>query len=505
MNENKINLPILASGVGVGLIGRFLGRLIAVLGGVLIARVLGPSVFGLYAIGIVVLRLSEAIIPMGFDLGVIRFGAMYLNDNQRVKGILFHSLLIPFCFGLIAALLVWFFAPMMSTQLFGQPEMQLVLRYVAVIVPMLALLVIASAATRVSQNVVYSFITQDVGQPLLSLLGVLVVMWFGLGLKGVLAAEVISVLVTAVLALVFLARIFPFLAGTGVSIVPPPGDFYRFSITSSLSVIFITAMFWVDRIILSMYILPNEVGVYQAAAQASVIFAVLLGGMNRIITPVFANLYNKADLQEINEVFVIGTKWALYLGVPLLIILFAHPLNILVGVFGEQYSPGVYVLTILLVGQGINLLTGSVGPLLNVAGYQTRLMFFACIALVVNIGSDLILVPAYGIVGAAASMSFSLGAYYLVLLFLARYKLGVWPFDRRYGKITVAALVCLVISIGTEALVEQISLVFILGELILLYALFYSIVFMIGLDKEDRVFVSMVRSFFQRRFHDAKI
>lgn len=505
MNENKLNLPVLASGVGVGLLGRFAGRLVAALTSIFVARFLGPSAFGLYAIGIVVLRLSEVIIPLGFDLGVIKFGADFADEKMKVKGVILHSLFFSFGLSLLVSLLIWSFSPLLSTHLFKQPELQIVLRYVSLIIPMLVLLTLAAAATRVSQNMKYSFFTQDVGQPMISLLAMFAFVGLGWGLKGVLLAEVISVLISATLALIFLIYVFPFLAKSSISIIAPPHEFYRFSITSSFSVVFITLMFWADRIILGVYVSPGDLGIYQAAAQASVIFAVLLSGMNRIITPLFANLSNKAGFQQVNELFIIGTKWALYLSIPLFVILFSQPLNIMVGLYGEQFSSGVLVLTILLVGQSVNLVTGSVGPLLNIAGYQTHLMLFSGLALVINIGSDISLVPKYGIVGAAVSMSFALSAYYLALLIFARLKLGVWPFDKRYIKVVFATLLCLGVSVALGMLLEQISLAAVLGELAFLYAIFFVVIFLFGIDREDHVFISMMGSFLQRRFPYEKI
>jgi len=65
----------LARGAGVALPGRVIGRAMAVLTQILLARLLGPAIFGLYSVGYALLRLGELILPLGMDQGVVRFGA----------------------------------------------------------------------------------------------------------------------------------------------------------------------------------------------------------------------------------------------------------------------------------------------------------------------------------------------------------------------------------------------------------------------------------------------
>lgn len=98
-----------------------------------------------------------------------------------------------------------------------------------------------------------------------------------------------------------------------------------------------------------------------------------------------------------------------------------------------------------------------------------------------------------------------MSAYYLALLIFARLKLGVWPFDKRYIKVVFATLLCLGVSVALGMLLEQISLAAVLGELAFLYAIFFVVIFLFGIDREDHVFISMMGSFLQRRFPYEKI
>lgn len=497
METRNLNLRALATGVGIGLFGRFLGRIIAVVSGAIAARVLGPTSFGLYAIGLTFVRLGEVILPLGLDIGVIRYGVKLSEDKRRLRGLVLYSIWVAFMFGVLVGLIIFLNSTYLSHKIFNQPQLDVVLKYVSILIPFVAVLVVASSATRISHDVKYSLATQDVGQPLVALILLVYFSWQGWNLNGVLLADLISIVLSAVCALFFLGRLFPSLFTVQPDIVAPDRNYYSFSIVSSFSVIFSTLVFWVDRLILGMYLPPHEVGIYQAAAQLSVVFAVILGGMNRIITPLFSGLYSAGSYRELNEVYSIGTKWALYLGVPIFIVIFLHPQSVITGIYGGQYESGVAVLYILLVGQFVNLITGSIAPLLNVAGYQTGLMLFSGVSLGVSVLLNLALVPLYGIAGAAISTSVSLVIYYAVSLFYARAKLRIWPFDKRYIKVGVAALISLSLGYLSARAIDNISVAYIGAELVITYCLFYMVFWVAGFDQEDQIFLSSLKQYFK--------
>src|SRR5512138_585367 len=81
-NAPQNNLQELAGGAGTAIVGRLGGRLLAVVGDILAARVLGPAIFGLYSIGWTVFRLVELVAPVGLDIGVIRYASRHLAAEQ---------------------------------------------------------------------------------------------------------------------------------------------------------------------------------------------------------------------------------------------------------------------------------------------------------------------------------------------------------------------------------------------------------------------------------------
>src|SRR5579885_1606066 len=85
----------MAAGAGIALGGKLIGRCIALVGNVVLAHILGPATFGLYAIGWTITKIATVLTPLGLDSGVIRFASPDLGQNHgRVKGAITQSLRI---------------------------------------------------------------------------------------------------------------------------------------------------------------------------------------------------------------------------------------------------------------------------------------------------------------------------------------------------------------------------------------------------------------------------
>jgi O-antigen/teichoic acid export membrane protein len=482
----------LASGVGIGMAGRFLGRFIAALTGVIAARTLGPSDFGLYAVGLALIRMSEVVIPMGFDIGVIKYGTESAPDQPRFKGVVLSSLGIAFGFGALLGTALHIFSGFISRRFFHQSSVESVFQYISIALPFIAVMSVGASATRISQNLKYSFLTQDFGQPFMALILLVALTISGFGLQGALLSEVASIIFSAILLLVFLRSLYPFIFRAGELWTPPDRGYYGFSIASSFSAIFITAILWIDRLILGVYHPPAAVGVYQSAAQLSLIFALILGGMNRILIPMYASLHAAGNFSGVGNLYRVGTRWTIYLGLPIFVIILFRAGEILSVLYGDEYLGGISVLSILLIGQFINLYSGSVAPLLNIAGYHLCLLLFSCIAAALDLILNFVLIPVYGIDGAAASTSVTIGFYYLVLLLFAGVKLKMWPVDVGHVKTMAAFGVFALFILTASSAYLPVSILGIGLELLALYAgVLCSIYF--ARNRDDMEFFSHIR------------
>lgn len=168
-----------------------------------------------------------------------------------------------------------------------------------------------------------------------------------------------------------------------------------------------------DVIMLGIFAGTTDAGIYHIVVRAASLTTIGLISVNSIAGPLIAKYYatyQKADLQRTVRLAAWGIL-ALSLPVAVIFIFFGKSL---LAVFGPQYIQGYTALVIMLAGQIVNALTGLVGLLMIMTAYQKPELLFNILASVLNIAMNLLLIPRYGIVGAAVATSLTLIAVNLL-------------------------------------------------------------------------------------------
>ena len=168
-------------------------------------------------------------------------------------------------------------------------------------------------------------------------------------------------------------------------------------------------MGWTDIIILGMFKTEGEVGIYNVALKVATLTSITLFAINSIAAPKFAEFYGKKDMKGLREVVLQTTKLIFWTSFPILLVFFFFP-SFILGIFGREFEAGAVALMILAFGQFINAISGSVGYILQMSGKHKVFQNIILVATTINIILNAVLIPRYGINGAACaslvSMSF---------------------------------------------------------------------------------------------------
>ena len=99
--------------------------------------------------------------------------------------------------------------------------------------------------------------------------------------------------------------------------------------------------------------------------------------------------------------------------------------GLVMSLFGAEFRNGSAVLVLLALGQYVNVATGSVGNLLMMTGHERIIRNITFAAAATNIGLCVLLIPRFGITGAAIGTSVGMAAQNIASdAFVAR-KLGI--------------------------------------------------------------------------------
>ena len=112
---------------------------------------------------------------------------------------------------------------------------------------------------------------------------------------------------------------------------------------------------------------------------------------------------------------------------PLIILSFLFP-KFLLGIFGKEFVMGTIAFLILSVGRLISSLSGPAGNILQMTNNQNIYAKILFVGALVNIVLNYILIPIYGINGAAIASMFSLVVWNVLMIYEVRRRFGFYTF-----------------------------------------------------------------------------
>jgi O-antigen/teichoic acid export membrane protein len=162
----------------------------------------------------------------------------------------------------------------------------------------------------------------------------------------------------------------------------------------------------VDVILLSKYSSFERVAFYSVAIKLTTVLSLVLASVNTVYAPSFAEWYNLNDMKSLREGIKRSTRLIFLFTFPAIIAVLVFSKMIL-SFFGPGYVEARWALIILLVGQAVNALCGSVGVYMNMTGKQVVFQRILVAAFSINIVLNLILIPVYDLLGAAVATAIS--------------------------------------------------------------------------------------------------
>src|SRR5258706_758571 len=477
-------ITMLAKGAGVSMAGKLGGRALLLLTQILLARLLGPTGFGLFALGQIVFQLGSQMGGLGLVNGMIRLGVPALQKGpEQLSKVFRHIFLIALLSGLAFGIAMMMLAPWLALDIFKRAELTNVLRGFGLACIVLIWLNLTSAATRLTRDMRYSAVTLDTLPFAVNLiLAVLFVYGLHLSVGGAIAALIGGYTISFSMSLVFMRKVYP-----QIAVICP----IEFSLLNGILSFSVPNMFagilnlWLQNVtvlFLGFFFQPKDVGIFQAAEQISTLSAILLLAFNMVFSPQVSALYENREMDKLKELYIVSTKWGLYVSLPLLLVVVFFPAQVMAAVFGNSYRNGASLLVILVMAQLINTATGSVAALLSMTGNQKLFLLRTIMAFILCIGLNRWLTPLLGMQGAALALASSITILNLLMLWDVHRLFGLWPYDRRYYKMGIAVLAAVFIIFGANQLWPEPSFMGLAGLALLAVGMFGIFIFTLGLE-----------------------
>ncbi len=394
---------------------------------VLLARLLEPAGYGVYAYVYAWINVLSVLTQFGLPTLVVRETARGMAEGRpelvqgvwrwagRITGLLSLTLAV------VGAALAWFLKSS-----FGGERLS-TFAWAILLVPLVALGNLRGAALRGLQRVVAGQMPEFLIRPGLLTLFLGGAAWL-LG-RSLSASEAMALNVLAA------ALAFGFGAWMLWRATPPrlrsamPCFEGRAWLLSAIPLAFIGGMQLINQqastIILGIFLPDAQIGIYRVAAQVSILASFGLQAVNLVVAPRFAALYAKGDMVRLQHLVTTTARLILVMNVGITIgfIVLGKPFLRLV--FGPAYGGAYIPLLILLAGQAVNSAAGSVGTLLNMTRHEQETAKGLAASAVLNVALNLLLIPLLGVNGAAIATATSMLVWNVLLWWAVWQRLGI--------------------------------------------------------------------------------
>jgi O-antigen/teichoic acid export membrane protein len=193
----------------------------------------------------------------------------------------------------------------------------------------------------------------------------------------------------------------------------------------------------VDILLVGLFLSTRDVAIYTVASRYALIATFALQAMGVAIAPQVSGLFAQHKRSEAESVYQFSTGWIVLFSWPALVLL-AEFSGVFMRLFGAPYVSGATTLAILAAGMLAYTGTGSNGLVLLMSGRSGWNLLSTVLALGLNIGLNLILIPTLGIEGAAISWTITLCfVSALTALLLYRFE-RIAPLSRPLGAAVLA-------------------------------------------------------------------
>lgn len=425
--------------------GFVLDNIIAFFAKAISARYLGNIDYGSVALAVTVLSVLGGVLQFGLPEAISRY--LPRTDNQREKrSIVASASHIVLLSSIVAAVGLYTQADQMATHVFSNPGVAPILRIVAIALPFSAVIKIVIGIARGFSETVPKIATQNVTVPSSRFLFVVIAVTAGLGTVGVTWAYVLAIVAGALVAVGIVLRQHSDLIG--YSFDPRHVELFSFSLPLMFSAFSGQVLMKFDTLLLGVYRDTGAVGVYDVVYSVAMLLMIMLLSFQYLAMPTFSEYHSRVEYSAMRDIYALVSKWIFFGTFPLAVAFLVFPTSVINLTFGAQYVSGAQALQVLALGFSLHAFLGPNTNALTAIGQTKFVMVVNASGAVANVALNLVMIPQYGILGAAtATLAAYAGMNIVFNAFLYR-KYGITPLTRQL-LVPVAASSILVATLIT--------------------------------------------------------
>ena len=466
----------------------FLGTVISVIVGfffkVYLSRILGADALGIYSLGITTIGVLGIFLSFGYGNGLIRFISKYkaTQNYNKLISYLTNTSIINLCVVLPISFLFYFFPEIIADNILKTPSLNEYVPLFGFMMFVNSFLILAEQTIRGLQEVKKSTIINTFLR-LPFKIGLVVVFFnWGWRLEGYIIAEVLG----SVLAFIFLIFLIK-------RLLPRLTDFERINFNKeekkySLNLLITNSVLALgrhgDKIVLVYFLSTFELGIYSVALTIAAFIPLVLTSVNSIFSPIISQLHSQNKLKDLTHYFQLSGRYIFLLSFPLMVFIFLFSKPIM-SLFGNDFIQGSVLLSLIVIGQLINVSMGSVGLMLQMTGLEKPMRDISIFTSLVSFLLYFVLISKWGLVGLGVVYIFNILLQNIACTYVLNKRLNIHLFHAEYIKLIVLFCgLCLPSYFIIEVINFNPNPLFLGSVLLIIYVVFFFLWFLFFSKKD---------------------
>jgi O-antigen/teichoic acid export membrane protein len=489
------------------LTGSFICKVLTYIYRIIIARMQGSEVYGLFSIASMIFGLFTMISLAGVGEGIVRYISYYrgLDDRGKIKRIYKTSMKILIFTSIIAAAIMYFSAGLIAEKIFHTEELVIFIQLFAISLPLFTISRVFTGTMRAYEKISTYSLVINIVEPAVKIVLLLILIFIGftsgmsIGFSAILGTLIVLIYSYYYCKKYLLNLFINEKEDKTAGIIK---DFIKYSIPVMFSIIIFYTFGWTDTFFLGFFKTVKIVGIYNVALPLGLLFTLTPQLFSQLFFPIVNKEYSRGNIALIRELSKQLGKWVFIINLPALFIFIFFPGAVINIMFGKEYLEAAIPLVILSAGFFISAQAEVSLNLLAMMKKSGTRLFNISSALMLNVILDLILIPmpkilmwdnASGMIGAALATSIALTFHSVLVLVQVYSKIKIIPVRKKMGSVLLSCFVGGAMLFIAKSFLEL--NIFNLAMLILFFVLAYILMIFLtrALDRNDIMIIDVIK------------
>jgi len=375
---------------------------------IILTNIFSVDNYGRLALGLTIVGVMGPILQLGLGTGAKRYVNTYLEQGKANKayGTAVFAISVAGVLGTTVSIIVYFLSDSIATIVFNDPGFATLLAILSGMIVLKPMLIVLSETFQGWGKFGWSVFSGTLGQSLIRLGAAILAALSGLTTNNLILIVISGLLLISISSIIHMFRDLKTRVDEKINV--PTSTLLSFSLPLLFSSLSGRILSSADYVLLGALDSVSSVGLYRPAFLLGSSVAILFQALNKAFYPSAVALHTAHEKPELEGLIQTFMFWSFAVTLPIFIWTVTFRNELLATLFQPEYAQNSIVLFIIASTTLVEIAIGPVGTILEVHERTNAVFYTYAFAAVVNICLNLLLIPKFGMLGAALGTGLSL-------------------------------------------------------------------------------------------------